>query len=103
MLKVRLDGPFSTLILNLLGDNSHDVPISGVTVSCEAKVPVLLLENFEHLTEDIECRPGKLIISLLPGAHGTTSKMTMLSLAQGGLVITSHYGCNAHGERSLFR
>ncbi|KAF2026545.1 hypothetical protein EK21DRAFT_115694 [Setomelanomma holmii] len=27
----------------------------------------------------------------------------MLTLENGGLVVASHYGCNTHGERSLFR
>jgi hypothetical protein len=94
---------FLLILLNCVGDNPKEELIAGVAVQCKSAVPVLLLEEFEHLTEHIECTPGHLTITLPPSYGDVVAKNTMMQLAQGGLVITSHYGCNAHGERNLLR
>lgn len=65
-------------------------------------MPVLLLEDYEHLTDYIDCRPGEIYLHLFPGPELSASKTTLLKL-KGGTVITSHYGCNEHGERAVFR
>jgi hypothetical protein len=64
---------------------------------------VLFLEEFEHLAEYIICQPGYITIEIHSGVDRLEAQRTLLGLEAGGLVITSHYGCNDHGERKLFK
>jgi len=79
------------------------MPNFGASFQCNAPVPVLLLEDFEHLTDFIACQPGNITIDILSGVDKIAAIRTLLSLEKGGLIVTSHYGCNKNGERNLFR
>jgi hypothetical protein len=81
----------------------NNQPNFGATVQCKSSVPVLLLEDFEHLTNYIVCQPGRIVIDLSFSVDPVAAGMTLLSLEGGGMIITSHYGCNEHDERQLFR
>jgi hypothetical protein len=73
------------------------------TVRCRSSVPTLLLEDFEHLTDSIACQPGLIAIELSSSVDRVAAESTFLGLEGGGMIPTSHYGCNDHGERQLFK
>lgn len=75
----------------------------AATVHGESENPIVSLEEIEHLTEYIECQAESISVRLLPHVAKTVEHDAWLSLSYGGMVVTSHYGCNAHGERKLFR
>jgi hypothetical protein len=77
-------------------------PNFGATVQCKSSVPVLLLEDFEHLTDSIVCQPGRISIDLSDRVDLVAANTTFLGL-EGGMIITSHYVCNDHSERQLFK
>ncbi|KAH7069770.1 hypothetical protein BKA63DRAFT_88561 [Paraphoma chrysanthemicola] len=75
----------------------------GAYVQCNSSVPILLLEDFEHLTNSISCEPGSITMSIPSNADWEATTGALRELEHGGLIVTSHIGCNLHGERSLFR
>ncbi|KAF2442974.1 hypothetical protein P171DRAFT_486938 [Karstenula rhodostoma CBS 690.94] len=83
-------------------ENVEGAHIVAATVHAESKSPIMLLEEVEHLVESIDCRPDSISVRLLPHVAEGTGSEAWLDLASG-LIITSHYGCNAWGERKLFR
>jgi hypothetical protein len=87
------------LCRNILDNESN----FGATIRCNTSAPTLLLEDFEHLTDSIFCRPGQIVIKLLSGVDSAPVESTLLSLIGDGLIITSHDGCNDHGERKIFK
>jgi hypothetical protein len=64
---------------------------------------VLFLEDFEHLVNSINFQPGYITIEVHSGVERVEARRTLLGLEVGGLVITSHYGCNDYGERKVFK
>ncbi|KAH7074224.1 hypothetical protein FB567DRAFT_611130 [Paraphoma chrysanthemicola] len=91
------------LELSYIDGTFGDPQSLGAYVQCNSSVPLLLLEDFEHLTEIINCEPGSITISLPSNDNWEATDGTLRELERGGLVVTSHVGCNSHGERSLFR
>ncbi|KAF2806107.1 uncharacterized protein BDZ99DRAFT_524331 [Mytilinidion resinicola] len=85
------------------GENSDYEPNFVASVYAKLEVVVLLLEDFEHLTSEIVCRPGSITIQLRPGIVCESNKVALFSLEDGGLVISSHYGCNNRGEQRVLR
>jgi hypothetical protein len=81
----------------------NNQPNFSATVQCKSSVPVLLLEDFEHLTGSIICQTGRITIDLSISVDRIVAGIALLDLEGGGLIITSHYGCNDHGERQLFK
>ncbi|KAF2498984.1 hypothetical protein BU16DRAFT_559016 [Lophium mytilinum] len=85
------------------GENS-DYELNFVaSVYAKSEDPVLLLEDFEHLAADIVCRPGSITIKFDLGVVCESTKAALIGLEDGGLVISSHYGCNDRGERRVLR
>jgi len=62
-----------------------------------------MLEDFEHLFDIIACQTGNITLSVSNGVDQVSTMKVLMGLKLGGLLITSHYGCNTHGERTLFR
>ncbi|KAF2689267.1 hypothetical protein K458DRAFT_427471 [Lentithecium fluviatile CBS 122367] len=82
---------------------THNEPNFAANVRVKSPTPVLFLEDFEHLAEDIVCLPGYITIEVHQGVDRIEAQRKLLELEAGGLVVTSHYGCNDHGERKVFK
>lgn len=90
----------------MIGENGwsgRETFASSVRVG--SRKPILSLEDIEHFLEDVECRDGKMMLHFVDetaardaraachGGHG----------GMGGLIITSHQGCNNDGERAVYK
>jgi hypothetical protein len=60
------------------------------------------LEEIEHHLQDVRCEDGKLRLDFVDLSSARDAFYSCHS-QDGGLVITSHDGCNEDGERSVYR
>jgi hypothetical protein len=64
--------------------------------------PVTNLEEIEHHLQDVRCKDGKLRLDFVDLSSARDAFYSCHG-QDGGLIITSHDGCNEDGERSVYR
>ena len=62
------------------------------------KLPSLLLEDIEHMVDEVHCEAGSIELSLGSLAHIATLR-DALSYHEEFIVVTSHASCNEEHSR----
>ena len=70
-------------------------------VSLSSKTPTLILENADHLLEEMSCQEDSITLKVLPEVFEDAWK-TFTSAAEI-LIVTAHSGCNNNGNRGLYK
>ena len=67
--------------------------------------PILNLEEIEHHLQDVQCSDGKMKLHFRDAATARDAKAACHGGhgGMGGLIITSHDGCNRDGERAVYK
>jgi hypothetical protein len=79
--------------------NGHSIFASQVKVA--SKKPILSLEDIEHHLEDVQCINGKISLKFADASSAADAQLACHG-PEGGLIVTSHVGCNNPGERAVY-
>lgn len=79
--------------------DGHSIFASNLKVA--SKKPVLNLEDIEHHLEDVQCVNGKINLKFADTSSAIDARLACHG-PEGGIVVTSHLGCNPEGERSVY-
>ncbi|KAF2445959.1 hypothetical protein P171DRAFT_277068 [Karstenula rhodostoma CBS 690.94] len=79
--------------------NGHSIFASQLKVA--SKKPILNLEDIEHHLEDVQCVDGKVTLKFADTSSAIDARLACHG-PEGGIVVTSHLGCNPEGERSVY-
>ncbi|KAF2648810.1 hypothetical protein K491DRAFT_612001 [Lophiostoma macrostomum CBS 122681] len=97
---MRIEKKFGTELSYIEKENSWG---NGETFSSRlklsSKTPVLNLEEIEHHLVDVQCSDGAMKLHFVD----SSSARDATHACSNGAIITSHQGCNAEGERAVYR
>ncbi|KAL5392887.1 hypothetical protein DPSP01_000582 [Paraphaeosphaeria sporulosa] len=79
--------------------NGHSIFASNLKVA--SKKPILNLEDIEHHLEDVQCVNGKVTLKFADTSSAIDARLACHG-PEGGIIVTSHLGCNPAGERSVY-
>jgi hypothetical protein len=79
--------------------NGHSIFASQLKVA--SKKPILNLEDIEHHLEDVQCVNGKVTLKFTDTSSAIDARLACHG-PEGGIIVTSHVGCNPEGERSVY-
>ncbi|KAF9733418.1 hypothetical protein PMIN01_09101 [Paraphaeosphaeria minitans] len=79
--------------------NGHSIFASNLKVA--SKKPILNLEDIEHHLEDVKCVDGKITLKFADTSSAIDARLACHG-SEGGIIVTSHLGCNPAGERSVY-
>ncbi|KAL9120588.1 MAG: hypothetical protein Q9187_002854 [Circinaria calcarea] len=79
-------------------DAETTIPPFTATVSFKSKLPSLLLEDIEHLVDEIRCKPGSIQLTFVSKNHMETARNAFAAHSDL-VVVTSHFGCNNEDSR----
>jgi hypothetical protein len=71
-------------------------------VMVKSKKPIMNLEEIEHMLQDVQCEDGQIKLSFVDTSSARDAYSSCKE-ENGGLMITSHDGCNKEGERAVYR
>lgn len=91
---------FANTITDENGWNNKKTFASEVRIA-SAK-PVLNLEEIEHHLKDVYCSDGRITLDFVDTSSARDAFHACHG-ESGGLIITSHESCNAHGERIVYK
>lgn len=69
-------------------------------MSLSSERPTLVLEEIEHLIDEVHCESGTVQLKFISG-HFERARATLESYSTF-LIVTSHYGCNEEGSRAPY-
>jgi hypothetical protein len=73
-------------------------------VKVNSRKPILNLEEVEHHLQDVQCGDGTMKLSFVDASSARDAYYASCEQEKGGgLVVTSHEGCNREGERSVYK
>jgi hypothetical protein len=91
---------------------AHSIDIETPTVTddgiltarlhAQAEVPVLFLEQFDHLLSEVDCTGPEMTITIREADSFNQARDACASLVDG-LVVSSHVTCSDEGAHSFFR
>ncbi|KAF2011857.1 hypothetical protein BU24DRAFT_465450 [Aaosphaeria arxii CBS 175.79] len=93
----KIEKKYSASLSYVDGANGQTVFASQVKVGSER--PVLKLEDIDHHLQDVECKGDSMKLRFGDKVHARDTR----NACHGGVIITSHEGCNAEGERSFYK
>ena len=87
------------MLIQADGTDREDRRMSA-RVSLSSEHPTLVLEEIEHLIEEVYCESGAIQLKFA-SAHFKRARATLESHPTF-LIVTSHYGCNEEGSRAPY-
>ncbi|KAJ4303267.1 hypothetical protein N0V90_002160 [Kalmusia sp. IMI 367209] len=79
--------------------NGHSIFASQLKVA--SKKPILNLEDIEHHLDDVECGDGTMTLKFFDTSSAVDARLACHG-PEGGVIVTSHDGCNNEGERTVY-
>ncbi|KAE8836076.1 hypothetical protein HRS9139_04174 [Pyrenophora teres f. teres] len=100
---VRITKKFATELAYVEDEN---VRTNKETFASQVKVasqrPVFTLEDHEHHLKDVQCGPDGIKLYFVDASSARDARAACYG-TDGGLVITSHAGCNSESERAVYQ
>ncbi|KAF1963739.1 hypothetical protein CC80DRAFT_498862 [Byssothecium circinans] len=98
----RIEPKFESEVVYIENETSnHNNNVFASQVKVASKKPILNLEEIEHHLSDVKCSDGKMKLSFRDAWTARDAKAAAHS-KKGGLIISSHEGCNPEGERTVY-
>ncbi|KAF7325621.1 hypothetical protein MKEN_00411800 [Mycena kentingensis (nom. inval.)] len=79
-------------------------PSSSLTFSAHPNTPIMLLEDIDFLLDGVRCPSddSAVVISFI-SADSYAATLAAWSSLPGFILVTAHFGCNAHDQRGAWR
>ncbi|KAI4644488.1 hypothetical protein J4E93_006393 [Alternaria ventricosa] len=100
---VRITKRFESELAYVDNENVwNDESTFASQVKVSGQRPLLNLEEHEHHIKDVQCGDDTMKLHFVDTSSARDARAACHD-ADGGLIITSHEGCNDEGERSVYR
>ncbi|KAI4945203.1 hypothetical protein J4E91_008181 [Alternaria rosae] len=100
---VRITKRFESELAYVDNENVwNDKSTFASQVKVSGQKPLLNLEEHEHHLRDVQCGDDMMKLHFVDTSSARDARAACHD-ADGGLIITSHEGCNDEGERSVYR
>ncbi|KAF2263947.1 hypothetical protein CC78DRAFT_617150 [Lojkania enalia] len=77
-------------------------PVFASQVRVSSDSPILNLEDIEHHLRNVQCSDESIKLHFVDTVSARDAKEACMN-EHGGIVVTSHEGCNSDGQRSVYK